>query len=195
MNVNVAALPDGTIFVSGGRPSAALPVGGGSCWIYDPVAMTWQECDALANRRAYHSIALLLPDGRIATAGNECPADTTYEVFSPPYLFASDGSLAPRPEITGLPAEVHHGHEFDIQTPSASAIRKVVLVSPMAVTHQTDSAQRVVQLSFAMTGPTTLLATAPDGWHPHGLAPRAWYMAFIIDEYGVPSEARFIHLH
>jgi hypothetical protein len=195
VNVNLVALPNGTVFVSGGRPLAGTPANGGTCWIYDPVAMTWQECDAVANRRGYHSVAMLLPDGRIVTAGNQCPADTTYEVFSPPYLFASDGTLAPRPEITSLPAQVHHGHEFTIQTPSPSTIGKVVLVRPMAVTHQTDSEQRVIQLAFLTTGPTELTATAPNGWHPHALAPRGWYMVFLVDQQGVPSVGQFMHLH
>lgn len=195
VNVNVVALPDGTVFVSGGRPSSPPPAGGGDCWIYDPVAMTWQQCDALANRRAYHSVAVLLPDGRVVAAGNECPADTTYEVFSPPYLFAPDGSLAVRPEITTLPAQVHHGRTFDIETPAPTSIRKVVLVRPMAVTHQTDSEQRVVQLTFSATGATTLSAVAPNGWHPHSLAPRGWYMLFLINDLGVPSVAKFMQLH
>lgn len=195
VNVNVVALPNGTVFVSGGRPLAGIPANGGACWIYDPVAMTWQECDSLANRRAYHSVAVLLPDGRVVTTGNECPADTTYEVFSPPYLFAVDGSLAPRPQITSLPTQVHHGHDFVIQTPSPSTISKVVLVRPMAVTHQTDSEQRVIQLTFRTTGATDLTATAPNGWHPHSLAPRGWYMVFLVDNLGVPSMGQFMHLH
>lgn len=194
VNVNLVALPNGTVFVSGGRPLAGTPANGGACWIYDPVWMTWQECDAVANKRGYHSVAVLLPDGRVATAGNECPADTTYEVFSPPYLFTPDGSLAPRPQITSLPAQVHHGHEFTIQTPSTT-VAKVVLVPPMAVTHQTDSQQRVIQLTFRTTGPTELTATAPDGWHPHALAPRGWYMVFLVDHQGVPSVGQFMHLH
>src|SRR3546814_9323179 len=127
--------------------------------------MTWRECDALANRRAYHSVAVLLPDGRVVTAGNQCPADTTYEVFSPPYLFAGDGSLAPRPAISNLPAPVHHGHEFEIETPSPSDLAKVVLVRPMAVTHQTARDQLVVQLAFHVSGASTLRANAPKGRH------------------------------
>jgi FtsP/CotA-like multicopper oxidase with cupredoxin domain len=195
VNVNLVALPDGTIFVSGGRPLAGTPLNGGACWIYNPVTMTWQECDAIANKRGYHSVALLLPDGRVACAGNECPADDSYEVFSPPYLFASDGTLASRPVITSLPPQVHHGLEITIQTPSPSTIAKVMLVRPMAVTHQTDSQQRVVQLQFLVTGPTEVTATAPNGWHPHGTAPRGWYMVFLVDQQGVPSVGQFMHLH
>jgi hypothetical protein len=195
VNVNLVALPDGTVFVSGGRPTGGTPANGGACWIYDPVAMTWRECDALARRRGYHSIAVLLPDGRVVTAGNECPADTTLEVFSPHYLFAPDGTLASRPVITNVAAQVHHGHDFAIETPSPSTIQKVVIVRPMAVTHQTDTEQRVIQLVFRSSGPTELTATMPNGWHPHALAPRGWYMLFLVDAQGVPSVARFIHLH
>lgn len=195
VNVNLVALPNGTVFVAGGRPTGGTPANGGACWIYDPVGMSWQECDAVANRRAYHSVAVLLPDGRVATAGNECPADTTYEVFSPPYLFASDGTLAARPQITTLPGQVHHGHDFAIETPAPSTITKVVLVRPMAVTHQTDSEQRVIQLAFYVSGATELTVTAPNGWHPHALAPRGWYMVFLIDNQGVPSVGQFMHLH
>lgn len=134
-------------------------------------------------------------DGRVATAGNECPADTTYEIFSPPYLLASDGSLATLPQITSLPGQVHHGNDFAIDTPAPSTIAKVALVRPMAVTHQTDSEQRVVQLTFHVSGATQLTATAPNGWHPHAITPRGWYMVFLIDQEGVPSVGQFMHLH
>jgi hypothetical protein len=196
VNVNLVALPDGTVFVSGGRRRGGTPRNAGACWIYDPAAMTWQECDALSNMRTYHSVALLLPDGRVVTSGSEEEDEqATYEVFSPPYLFAGDGRPAARPSITSLPAQVHLGQDFPIQTPSPSSIAKVTLVRPMAVTHQTDSEQRVIQLPFRVKGPAKLIATAPDGWRPHGLAPRGWYMVFLVDDRGVPSVGRFMHLH
>ena len=50
----------------------------------------------------------------------------------------------------------------------------------------------------AIPGPTLRLNvsdTAPNGWHPHALAPRGWYMVFLVDHGGVPSEGRFMHLH
>ena len=70
----------------------------------------------------------------------------------------------------------------------------MVLVRPMAPTHNTDSEQRVVQLLFNYAGENKLCATAPDGWHPHATAPRGFYMLFIIDCKGVPSVAKFIQL-
>ena len=41
----------------------------------------------------------------------------------------------------------------------------------------------------------TARATVPNGWHPHGLAPRGWYMVFLVDRQGVPSVGQFMHLH
>lgn len=195
VNVNVVALPNGTVFITGGRPKIGTPPTGGACWIYNPADMSWREVDEVANSRKYHSVALLLADGRVATAGNECPNDRSIEIFSPPYLFASDGSLAPRPSITSAPSLVHHGHAFQIQTPSPASIDKVVLVRPMAVTHQTDTEQRVIQLPFTTAGSDLLSATAPNGWHPHALAPRGWYLLFLVDDTGVPSVGEFMHLH
>ena len=138
---------------------------------------------------------MLLPAAGGATAGREAPDENTIEFFSPPYLFRSDGSPATQPVITSAPALVHHGHEFDVETPDACAIDRVVLVRPAAVTHQTDSEQRVIHMNSRVTGQTTLQVEAPDGWHPHSLAPQGWYMLFLIDNAGVPSVAEFTELH
>ncbi len=127
----------------------------------------------------------------MATGGQNTTGEDIIEVFRPPYLFAGT-----RPVINAVsPSPVHHGQTFTIETPQAAEIAKVVLVRPMAVTHQTDSEQRTIQLCGTQSGKNTLSATAPNGWHPHGLAPRGWYMLFILNGNGVPSEAKFIHLH
>ncbi len=77
------------------------------------------------------------------------------------------------------------------------------MVRPMAVTHQTDTEQRVLELSFTVSGATSISATAPDGrvypygvggGHTHAVAPRGYYMLFILDKSGVPSVAKFIRL-
>jgi hypothetical protein len=65
----------------------------------------------------------------------------------------------------------------------------------MAVTHQTDSEQRVISLPLVQSGADRLTATMPDGGNPHGIAPRGYYMLFILNASGVPSEGKFIFLH
>lgn len=181
VNVNIVLLPDGTVFVSGGAAA------GEPCWLYNPVSNSWTEMDETPRERKYHSFAVLLPTGEVMSCGW---TNNTIDIFQPPYLFRGA-----RPVIDDAPDVVHHGDSFTIETPQASQIAKVVLVRPMAPTHNTDTEQRVIQMLFHTTGATTLSATAPNGWHPHATAPRGWYMLFIIDGDGVPSVAKFIQLH
>jgi hypothetical protein len=94
-----------------------------------------------------------------------------------------------------LPALVHHGQSFVISTPDADDIVRVVLMRPMAVTHQTDSEQRVVQLQFHQSGAQELTATMPNGVHPHGTAPRGHYLVFLLNNAKVPSVGQFVFLH
>lgn len=46
---------------------------------------------------------------------------------------------------------MNFGQQFTIDTPDATSIARVTMVSPMAVTHQTESNQRVIELSFFTT--------------------------------------------
>jgi Domain of unknown function (DUF1929) len=141
-------------------------------------------------RKQYHSVAVLLPSGKVAATGgsNFGGGSNVIEIFSPPYLFRG-----PRPQITNAPAQVNFGTKFNIESTHANDIRKVVIVRPMAVTHQTDTEQRVIELSFKRAG-HTLTVKAPNPHVPHH-SPRGYYMLFIVNEKGVPSEARFVRLH
>jgi galactose oxidase-like protein len=197
-NCNVVLLPNNGVFVSGGT-SANQP-----CWLYDPAAGgSWSQMANLPTQREYHSFALLLPTGEVLTSGaSGGSADRNLiEIFRPPYMFNADGTArsdSERPQIDGLPDypdKIHHGASFEIDTAQADDIDKVVLVRPMAVTHQTDSEQRVIHLSFSKTDSGTLTATAPNGWHPHAMAPAGCYMLFLIDNDGIPSKAKFVLLH
>jgi hypothetical protein len=207
VNVNVVLLPDGDVFVCGGTQTPPH-----SCWRFKPstAISPWSEMDELNAPRHYHSCALLLPSGKVMAAGGAASGgctvsvENTIEVFSPPYLFNPDGSPASRPRILTINGAeptrvtaptVDHGSTFTIETPEAADIAKVVLVRPMAVTHQTDTEQRVIQCTFMKTGAYILCATAPDGSQPHAMAPRGYYMVFILTSAGVPSEGRFIYLH
>ncbi len=208
-NVNVVLLPDGSAFICGGTQTPPH-----TCLRYDPENFSdpWDTMDALDYERNYHSLALLLPSGKVVITGGDSwgPVDDIIEVFSPPYLFNSDGSLASRPEITSFPDPDHghvilHGGSFELETAHPEHIRTVVLVRPMAVTHQTDTEQRVLALCFepSESDHHVLHVFAPDGRvfpydsgraHTHAVAPRGYYMLFIVDDKGVPSEAKFVRL-
>jgi hypothetical protein len=180
VNVNPVLLPDGTVFLSGGAPA------GEPCWIFNPRNNSWSEMDEQPRERKYHSHAILLPTGEVMSCGWQ---NNTIDVFSPPYLFRGA-----RPVIDEAPDVIHRGQSFHVAFSEGYNIKKVVLVRPMAPTHNTDTEQRVVQLAFSYTGYNELCAIAPNGWHPHGTAPRGYYMLFLINNDGVPSVAKFVRL-
>ena len=196
VNVNAVVLPDGTIFVVGGQragkwnadPQAVLEPE-----IYDPRNDTWTVMAPMEHPRQYHSIAVLLPDGRVLTGGGVDPRpgvverdQRSMEVFSPPYL-----SMGPRPVITASPATVAYAATFNIDTPSPNGIDSVVLIRPGAVTHHTDAGQRYVKLAITARTATQVSVHAPANGH---LAPPGFYMLFIVKANGVPSEAAWLQL-
>ena len=175
-------LPNGSVFVAGGTPTRS------PCSIFNPSTGGWSAMADLPSVRHYHSVALLLPSGQVMMAGWE---NTKIEIFSPPYIFSA------RPTISSAPSLVHHGRTFAISSPEAETITKVVLVRPMAVTHQTDSEQKVIEMAnrHDHANPSQILCTAPDSLHPHSNAQKGYYMMFAINAQGVPSVAKWIYLH
>ncbi len=177
-------LPDGNVFVCGGIQSPNSP-----CTLFNPQTNTWSPMSALPSVRDYHSAAMLLPSGKVMMGGWN---NDVIEIFSPPYLFRGS-----RPVISAAPALVHHGQRFVIESPDADRIVKVVMVRPMAVTHQTDTEQKVLEIPYIHdhANPTRLTLTAPHGGHPHSLAQQGYYMLFALNTLGVPSIAKWIYLH
>ena len=57
-----------------------------------------------------------------------------------------------------------------------------------------DYPQSDQNFSLRLSQLTTLSVKAPNGHHPHGSAPRGYYMLFVLNNAGVPSEGKFIKL-
>src|SRR5438552_2928137 len=163
---------------------------------WDPTTGQWTTLAAQAVTRQYHSTALLLPDGRVLSSGGGICGTCDQvgylaknaEIFTPPYLFQADGTLAPRPVIDSAPATTGYGAALDIATAGPGSIRKVALVRLGAVTHSDNMEQRYVPLQFT-AGAASLTATGPANAN---VAPPGVYMLFIIDANGVPSIARMV---
>ena len=95
--------------------------------IFDPVSETWQSNLPPASiPRVYHSVALLLPDGRVWNAGGN-PNNGVWrpetQIFSPIYLFAGT-----RPTISAEPTVGGYGSSIIIDTPDPASITSVSLV-------------------------------------------------------------------
>jgi plastocyanin len=195
-NVNAVLLPDGRILVIGGQRNGKWNTNPGPVLeteIYDPVTNTWTIGAAMAHARQYHSIAVLLPDGRVMTAGGVDPSpgaaqrDQRYmEIYSPPYL-----SMGARPTIAASPANAAYGASFAIGTPDAARIDSVALLRPGSTTHHTDAGARYVRILIQGRTTAQLTVRAPaDG----NIAPPGFYLLFIVDSDGVPSEGHFIRI-
>lgn len=194
-NVNAVLLPDATILVIGGQRNGKWNTDPGAVLeaeIYDPRTDTWAPTAPMMFPRQYHSVAVLLPDGRVLTAGGVDPSGVpepdqrNMEVFSPAYL-----SMGGRPAIATSPANIAYGASFNIDTADASRIDSVVLLRPASVTHHTDAGLRYVKLPIQSRTAAVLTVGAPgDG----NIAPPGYYMLFIVDGDGVPSVANFVRI-
>jgi Domain of unknown function (DUF1929)/Carboxypeptidase regulatory-like domain len=185
---NLVVLADGEVMAVGGTgqaDDATAAVLDGEIW--NPTTEQWTLTAPMTNNRMYHSAALLLPDGRVLTAGGE-DLNSRYnaQIFEPPYLFKG-----PRPVINSAPAIAAYGSSLTINaTTDGSAISSVALIRPAAVTHAFDHNQRYVPLTFTQNG-NTLTATAPANGN---LAPPGYYMLVIKDSKGVPSVASWVRI-
>lgn len=187
-NENLVILADGTVLAVGGG-------GGGGEYtnpqfaaeLYNPATAQWTVMASQQIQRTYHSTAVLIPDGRVVSAGsdNGNKNELTYEIYSPPYLF--NGT---QPVISSAPTALNYGQSFTITTGDASTITSVALVRPGATTHADDMDQRYVPLTFTV-GTGVLTATAPANG---SIAPPGYYMLVIVNSSGVPSVMPFLQL-
>jgi hypothetical protein len=116
-------------------------------------------------------------------------ADSSFEVFSPPYLFRG-----PRPTIQRAPAGIRWGETFSVDTPQALGIESVVLMRLPSPQHVTDSDARTVRLRFTRAHSGRLRVQAP----PDGtVAPPGYYYLFVNRQTAkgmVPSVARLVRV-
>lgn len=195
-------LPTGEVAIVGGLrdpgqdpATAVLPIE-----IFEPSTNSWVTMPAVANchvPRNYHSVALLMPDGRVwMAAGNKGakwsyhnPADypTTLptdaqedaidnrelriELFEPWYHGRTD-----RPIIAAAPAATSVGASFTIGSPQAASINRVAAIRCGTATHAFNPDQRYVGLPFTSAA-GVITVHVPDNEY---LLPPGYYLLFIV---------------
>ncbi|MEU6117443.1 kelch motif-containing protein [Streptomyces sp. NPDC047117] len=196
--LNAVLTPDDKVFTSGGsrdyRGKGASD--NHKAQIFDPRTRAFTRVADPTVGRNYHSEALLLPDGRIAVFGSDPlfsdRADSRggefekrIEVYTPPYLYERT-----RPAAAHGPVEVERGGTTRFTVAGAGKVKTARLMRPSAVTHVTDVEQRSIALDFTRRG-GTLSVKVPGS---HSLVPRGWYMLFLMDSRGTPSQAKWVHV-
>jgi hypothetical protein len=187
MHQNFVLLPDGTVLAVGGGQKGNFGNPVRTAELFDPATGTWRTMATQVAPRSYHSTALLLPDGRVISAGSNSgkAEETMVEIYSPPYLFAGS-----RPVVSSAPSSIGYGGSFDVQTPDASSIARVAVLHLGATTHGWAAEQRYVDLNFTK-GAGVLHVSGPSG---AAAAPAGPYMLFILNGAGVPSVAPILFL-
>ncbi|MBT9608425.1 MAG: DUF1929 domain-containing protein [Aquabacterium sp.] len=194
-HASATVLADGKVFVDGG--SMVSNVANGVAYtakIWNPATNGWSNAATAAKMRLYHSASLLLPDGRVLTAGGGAPGpfnNLNAEIYTPPYLYKQDWSatLATRPVITSAPTTATWGSTVPV-TLNASGVSKVTLVKTGSATHTVDFDQRFLNLAYTASG-TKVNVTLPASAR---IAPPGNYMLFVFNSAGVPSVARIVKL-
>lgn len=203
LNQNMVILADGSMLVVGGNDTAAgapsiqiperfLPVEFGG------TGVAWKEMNSHDAERRYHSVAGLLPDGRVFSAGGDLPESSHHsvEIFSPPYLFGGSRGVVSNVSLVTWNTSQFGSQTLDVQFRTGVQVRHVGLLKTGSITHSFDSSQRYIKLNQPSdplgigTDKYRITIDQPtsDAWPPGD------YMLFVVSTEGVPSLATMIHI-
>jgi Domain of unknown function (DUF1929) len=202
---NMTMLPNGEVIITGGTRGTGFndntnPVMFAESWDSNNPNQGFKKLPSMTTPRLYHSIALLLPDGRVLSSGGAgaCKSDLAIygpcshpdaEIYTPAYLFNANGTLATRPVITSAPTEIAYGGPITFSTDTD--IAKASLVKLSSVTHSQNFDQRIYDLPPLQKNGLSYTATAPTDTNTY--AP-GYYMLFGLNAAGVPSKAKILQL-
>jgi len=157
--------------------------------LFTPNDRKWIPMADMMVDRLYHSNALLLPDGRVMTAGSN-PQRTInelrIEIFRPPYLFKGD-----RPIIKRYPKTIIYGKTFELESTQTRDIIEIAIIRSTVTTHCVNTEQRYVGLEFSSKDSDPLSVIAPPN---KNIAPPGYYLLFVLNKDGVPSIAPFVQV-
>ena len=192
-------LANGEVFINGGNAYHLLGDNPTKIFvpeIWNPNTEEWRLAAQADKPRGYHSSSLLLPDGRVWTAGGECGDDCTdgmtAQVYNPPYLFKQDGSgeFATRPVLESVDEQISYAKPFSATVSSNNGVSKVNLIRLGSTTHHFNFEQRFIELDYQKDGDSLTLQAPAHG----NLAPPGFYMLFVLDDNGVPAIAKNVQI-
>jgi len=189
---NAVVLPNGEVMVMGGNTSGLKFNDTGSILtpeIWNPTTGLWRSMANAATPRNYHSLALLLPDGRVMSGGGGLGGGDhrDAELFTPPNLFNADGTLAARPVLNTAPVAIGVATKFIVT--GTPGITKFSFIKMSAITHSVNTDLRYLSLPFTEIAPGTYEITAHSSLNV--MTPGYW-MLFGLNGAGAHSVAKTI---
>ncbi len=138
MHAPSVLLPDGTVLVIGGSAVNEVPGQGVlEAERFDPTSESWSSAGVAALERHYHSVAVLLPDGRVWVAGSNPNRDATGA--ADPYDLVEPGCPNFGQPCHGDPHDAHGHHELRMEIYSPPYLfrgpRPEVVAAPDVVTY------------------------------------------------------------
>jgi len=194
---NSVILPNGEVMVVGGTNVGAFFSDAGSIYtpeIWNPTTGQWRAVADASVPRNYHSLAMLLPDGRLWSGGGGLYGDAVVDhqdaqIFTPPQLFNTDGSAAVRPQITAAPDRIGPGTTFTVN--ASPGVQYFSFIRMSSLTHSVSTDLRHVRFTHSVTAPGVYAVTAPASINV--LTPGYWMM-FGVDANGVWSVSRIMQV-
>ncbi len=194
---NAVMLPNGEVMVVGGNTSTTAFSDSGSVFpaeIWNPQTGAWRTVASISVGRNYHSLAFLLPDGRVwsgggGLAGNAAVDHPDAQIFTLPQLFNSDGTQKPRPVITNVPDRIGPGVRFTVQ--ASPGVARFTFIRLNSLTHSVSTDLRFLELPSTQTAPGTYELTARTNLNV--MTPGYW-MLFALDAAGVHSTSKIIQV-
>ncbi|WP_371579005.1 galactose oxidase-like domain-containing protein [Streptomyces sp. NBC_01314] len=158
----------------------------------------WKLGPAQRLPRGYHSNAVVLPDGRVMVTGDELQQlandpnidddmNGSIEIYEPAYLH--QGS---RPNLgTVFNPSVGYNERITVSSSTAADVTRAVLLAPTTATHSVNTSQRHLDLRIKSRSGNFLELQAPPS---AAAAPPGYYMVFLLNEEGAPSNAGWVQL-
>jgi hypothetical protein len=165
--------------------------------------------------RGYHTVSVLLPDGRVLVGsgnidGNDEIERTDFRYYYPDYIFAT------RPVMATAPDTIDFGASGLVSVPHGTSVGEADLVALGSQTHSFDMNQRHVQVQLAgplytiasvggtwtQVPPAQCTSSAPACYDTYSIqapstadtAPPGYYILFILDSNRIPSIGKVLKL-
>jgi WD40 repeat protein len=187
--------PDGNTNIATGF-SRQGPVFASESW--NPQTLTFTTMASSQVPRAYHSAAVLLPDGRVLLAGGGAggnaadPNHANAEIYSPPYLYKRPITI-----LSPAPASIRYNVPFTVKINTADGystslrVAAANLIGLSQTTHSFNQGQRLNRLTVNQSGGTVTITPPLNA----NRCPPGPYMLFLRNDEGGISKAQMVQLN